>query len=173
MNLTPAQKATIKADILANFPAAPNTVDGSQPIADAYNATASPTYWVYKSVVTVGEVGDAFDSAEVAGLVTADNSRLQTFAQYATSGFNFSRQDRRKGFTLVFSGAGGAKTTANLDLLWRRAATFLEKLLATASTGNTGVRGATTNPDTLGVGDDGKYVEGKITATELQTLRSS
>jgi hypothetical protein len=173
MNLTTAQKATIKADVLANFPNAPNTVDGSQPIADAYNAAASPTYWVYKSVVSVGEVGDAFDSTEVAGLTTADTSRLQTFAQYAPTGFNFSRQDRRKGFTIVFSGAGGAKTTANLDLLWRRAATVLEKLLATASAGNTGARGATTNPDTLGVGADGRYVEGSITASELQIIRSS
>jgi hypothetical protein len=173
MNLTAAQKAAIKADVATNFPNAPNTVDGSQPIADAYNAAASPTYWVYKSVVSVGEVGDAMDANEVAGLTTANTSRLQVFQQYAPVGFNFSVANRRVGFTSVFSGAGGVNTRANLDALWRRAATFLEKLLATASSGNTGARGATTNPDTLGVGADGRYAEGTIAASEIWTIRNT
>jgi len=82
MDLTTAQLQTIKTDIANNgdLNAFPNTPDGNQSIADLYNLTFSPTFTVWKTMVKIGEIGNAFDSAELGGLTTANQSRLQTIS---------------------------------------------------------------------------------------------
>lgn len=112
MALTTAQLTTLKADILADpaLAAQPNTPDGAAAIADAYNLLASPGWTVWKTNVPLNDVGKNFNGTELAGLTTADNSRLQTLALYLLTGVNPSLVDNRQFFDDIFSGAGGAVT---------------------------------------------------------------
>lgn len=135
MALTSAQLATLKADIQADstLNAKPNNPDGNTDIANAYNANASPLFTVWKTNVTITRVGDAFNGTELAGLTTANQTRLQTIAQFSPMGVNPSLADRRQFFDDVFSGAGGTTTRANLLALWKRLARRGEKLFATGT----------------------------------------
>ena len=161
MDLTTAQLQTIKTDIANNgdLNAFPNTPDGNQSIADLYNLTFSPTFTVWKTMVKIGEIGNAFDSAELGGLTTANQSRLQTMAMYLAAGVNPSIAANRAFFDDVFSGAGGQNTRASLAILWKRAARRIEKLFATGT-------GTSVSPATL-------VVEGKITSTDVLNARNS
>jgi len=135
MPLTPAQLATLKADILADstLNANPNTPDGNQAIADAYNALAAPTWTVWKTNVSINEVGKKFNGAELAGLTTGNQTRLQTVAAYLAGGVNPSLLDNRQFFDDIFSGAGGVTTRANLLALWKRSSLRAEKLYSTGT----------------------------------------
>jgi hypothetical protein len=153
----PARRATLKVDILANPDA--NTMyeagnlDG---LAALYNVAASPAFTVWKSSVTITEVGDNLVATELAGLSSLNATRLQTIAIFSASGVNPSLADRRAFFDDVFSGAGGTLTRAKLLLLWKRTATRLETLFAT------GV-GTVATPATL-------LVEGALRASDLVGL---
>ncbi len=167
MTLTADQQATLRTWITANFPAAPNTVDGSKPIADALNAAASPDYFLYKSSVVVTEIGDAINGSELVGLTALNLQRVQALVGDLCSGsINPGNKDRRDAFNSIFSGAGGTITRPSLASLWQRTARVVEKLYAAASPGSSGTRGSTANPDTL-------VVEGTITASEVWTVRNS
>jgi len=136
--MTPAQLQTLKTDILADpaLSSQPNTPDGNDAIARAYNANASPDFTVWKTNVTINEVGKKFNGTELAGLTTGNQTRLQTLAQYLAGGVNPSLPDNRAFFDDVFSGAGGTNTRANLLALWKRLATRAEKLFATGTGSN-------------------------------------
>src|SRR4051812_43793716 len=71
MNLTTAQLQTLKADIAADgtLSAQPNTAAGNQAIADAYNAQASPAFFVWQ---TAAPVADVFDQIQWSKLTPAD-----------------------------------------------------------------------------------------------------
>lgn len=133
--LTPAQQAIIKADILANpdLNSQPNNGDGASEIARLYNLAASPSFTVWRTLVSIKEVGDKFNGTELAGMTTANQTRLQTIALFSAGGINASLLDRRQMFDDIFSGAGGVTTRANLLILWKRLATRLEKLFATGT----------------------------------------
>ena len=140
MALTTAQQATLKAAILADpvLDAFPNTLDGAFGISVELNKQFSPDFTVWKTDVSVIKIGDNFDGAELANLTTAEANRLQTIAAYSVSGFseegiNPSLIDRRLFFDDVFSGAQGATTRANLAALWRRIATYGEKIFASGT----------------------------------------
>lgn len=135
MNLTTAQLQTMKSDILANpdLNGKPNTPDGAQAIADLYNLNSAPAFTVWKTNVGITEVGDKFNGAELAGLTTANQTRLQTIAMYSAAGVNPSLPDRRQFFDDVFSGAGGNITRPALLALWKRLAWRGEKLYATGT----------------------------------------
>jgi hypothetical protein len=143
--LTPAQLQTLKADIAADpvLSAKPMNSDGSYDIAAAYNASAAPAFTVWRTNVSLKDVGEAMNSSEVAGLTTGNTSRLQVMAQFSGGTFNPSRTDTRAGFDSVFNGAGGANTRAALLVLWKRAATRAEKLFASGT-------GSDATPATLG-----------------------
>jgi hypothetical protein len=138
MALTPAQQATLKADIQADaaFNSLPQNSDGAFAIAEAYKLLASPDWTVWKSNVTINEVGKKFNGSELAGLTTGNQTRLQTLAQYLAGGVNPSLLDNRQFFDDVFSGAGGAVTRANLLILWKRLANRAEKLFSTGTGSN-------------------------------------
>jgi len=159
--LTTPQLATLHADILADpvLAAIPNTYDGAYDIAAAYNALAAPAFTVWKTAVSLKEVGEAMSSSEVAGLTTGNTSRLQVMAQYSGGTFNPSRVDTRAGFDDVFSGTGGTATRAALLALWKRHATRAEKLYATG----TGTEGS---PATL-------VVEGTLSYADVYAARNS
>jgi hypothetical protein len=159
MALTPAQLVILKADILADstLSSKPMNDDGHQAIADAYKALASPAFTVWKTSVPITQVGDKFNGAELAGLTTGNQGRLQTIAMYSAAGVNPSLADRRAFFDDVFSGAGGATTRANLLALWKRLALRGEKLFATGT-------GSDASPATL-------VVEGAISRQDVATAR--
>lgn len=161
MALTTAQLATMKADILANpdLNSKPNNSDGAFEIARLYNLNASPNWTVWKTNVAINDVGQKFNGTELAGLTTANNTRLQTIAQFLVLGVNPSLPDTRQFFDDVFSGAGGATTRANLLVLWKRLATRAEKLYTTGT-------GSDPSPATL-------TFEGFVSYSDVQTARNS
>jgi hypothetical protein len=150
MALTPAQLTTLKADIAANsdLNSQPNNSDGNLAIANLYNLNASPNFTVWKA---------SFNAAELAGLSTLNNTRLQSLAMYLAAGVNASRADTRAFFDDIFSGAGGVNTRAALLILWKRLAKRGEKLFATGT-------GSDASPATL-------VHEGNITPTDVQMAR--
>jgi len=158
--LTPSQLQTLKADILADptLSSQPMNSDGAFAIAAAYNLNASPTFTVWRTLVSINEIGDKLNGTELAGLTTANQTRLQTIALFSESGVNPSLADRRQFFDDIFSGAGGTTTRANLLALWKRPATRAEKLFATG-TGSTG------SPATM-------TFEGKLFFQDVETARS-
>ena len=44
-------------------------------VANAMNANAAPSFYVYKVIVSIGEVGDAINATELAGLTTVNTTR--------------------------------------------------------------------------------------------------
>lgn len=131
MVLTTAQRATLKADILANSDAlALYNVGSLGGLADLYNANVS-AFIVWRSLVPITEVGNAFVATELSGLTTANSSRLQALALYSSQGINASLADRRGFFDDVFS--VGGLTMAKLAVVWRRSARRIEKVFATGT----------------------------------------
>lgn len=134
MALNSAQLVTLKAAIAAETDptfAADRAAGATGAMAAFYNGVS--TFVVWKSLVTLNQIGDKINGSELAGLTTAEVQRLQTIAQYSTMGVNPSLADRRSFFDNVFSGAGGALTRAALLALWKRFATRGEKLFATGT----------------------------------------
>lgn len=134
MALTNAQLQTLKADIITNG-LQNNTANA---IAEFYNAASTFTVW--KTNVSINEVGKKLNGTELAGLTTGNQTRLQTIAQYLAGGINPSLSDNRAFFDDVFSGAGGTNTRAALLILWKRIANKIERLFATG-TGSDAVPG--------------------------------
>ena len=137
MALTNAQLTTLKADIIAN--GLENS--SANAIAEFYNAASTFTVW--KTNVSINEVGKKFNGSELAGLTTGNQTRLLTLAAYLAGGVNPSLSDNRAFFDDVFSGAGGTNTRAALLILWKRIANKAEKLFATG-TGSDAVPGLLT-----------------------------
>jgi len=161
MPLLPSQYPQVKADILANpdLNVFPNNTDGAFEIAKLYNLLANPGYIVWKTSVSIMEVGQAILNSDIANLTTANTNRLQTIGQYSGGVFNPSRLDTRAGFEDIFSVASASGTRAALDSLWRRSATRLEKLLASGS-------GTTASPSNL-------TFEGAVSYIEIFSARNS
>lgn len=134
MSLTPAQILVLKADILANTDPVFITYRPVDDLGQAlawYNTLVSPTFTVWKLMVSLTLIGDNMVSTELATRSSLDSTRLQTIAQYSPNGINPSMLDRRAFFDDIFSGAGGVLTRAKLLALWKRPATRVEKLFAT------------------------------------------
>lgn len=160
-HLTTQQLQTLKTYI-ANTPALnalPNNPDGNFEIARQLNLPASPVFIVWKTNVPISTIGINFNAAELATRSTADNTRLQTIAQYLPGGINPSLLDHRNFFDDIFSGVGGSNTRAKLLALWKRSATAFEKLYATG-TGSDG------SPATL-------VIEGEINYNHVEEARNS
>jgi len=134
MNLTTAQLQTLKANINAETdPAfvAMRQANNETGMADWYNVNSTFTAW--KTFITIEATGQAFNGIEWAGMTTANHTRLQTVAQYLTSGYSAAISDVRAMFNDIWSGAGGTNTRANLLLLWKRLAKRGEKVYATGT----------------------------------------
>jgi len=137
MSLTTAQKATLKAAILADpvLNAFPNTVDGAYDMAGLLNKDAVPAFIVWKTRVPIGEIGKAFNSSEMGGLTTANTNRLIALAHFLLDGINPTLASNRAFFDDIFNGTGGALTRASLLTLWKRSAKYAEKILAANTVG--------------------------------------
>lgn len=162
MALTPAQKATLKAAILAD-PALnvfPNSSDGNFDLAAKLSTEiAAPAFIVWRTLVALGEVGRTFNATDLAGLTSLNTQRLQNLAAWLENGVNPSLASVRQFFDDVFSGAGGANTRAALLVIWKRSATRIEKILATGT-------GSDQSPATMGY-------EGVIAPSDVADARNS
>jgi hypothetical protein len=142
MLTTAAQYQTLKAALAANtatvlingastpINAVPVGAQNAQTVADWYNLTAAPAFVLWKGNVAIKAVGEAFNAGELGGLTSLNTQRLQNLAAWLTGGVNPSLASVRQFFDDVFSGAGGVNTRAALLALWKRNATWAEKLYA-------------------------------------------
>lgn len=130
--MTPTQLATLGAAIAADreLNALPNTQDGAYDIAERLNVAASPDFIVWKSLVSITEIGERMDGGEVETLTAGEASRMLMKGRYSMEGVNPSVRDNRTFFDRVFSGDSRAKTRASLSVLWRRKATEGEAIFA-------------------------------------------
>lgn len=152
--LTTGQKATLKTAILADSTANAFYTNGDLTgLAEYYNANASPSFTVWKSLVAWDLVGNKINATELVGLTTGKLTQLQTLALISPNGINPSIQDRRNALDQIFSAASGTVTRPALLALWKRLATRLEKVFATGT-------GSDASPALL-------VVEGELSTTDL------
>lgn len=131
MALSQAQLTALATDINAQASlATARTNKDATLIANFYIALTSPSFVVWKTNVAINATGQAFNGTELAGMTTANQSRLQTIAMYLAGGYNAALDDVRQMFNDIWSGAGGTNTRANLLVLWKRTANVGEKLFA-------------------------------------------
>jgi hypothetical protein len=144
-----AQLQALKADILANtgtipagqpwtdalagvaINAIPDTGVGNAVVAAYYNQPAAPAWTIWRKNVTILEVGNNLNGAELGGLSSLNHTRLQTVVMLSQLGIDASLADRRQFFDDIFSGSPGATTRAQLLVLWKRIATRAQKLFST------------------------------------------
>ncbi len=170
MTLTPAQKAAIKADIIADatLNAFPNNSDGAFAIAAIYNIAASPDFWVWRTAVTKSELVNSVGPDATTfnwtgnGFITRSVGE-QTAWQELFNGVqsvNPSLANVRQAFSDIFSGTGNAASNrTHLLAVARRRASRIEKLLATGT-------GSTASPAVMGS-------EGPITHQDIDAARNS
>ena len=166
MDLTPAQKATLKAAILAEtdsaFVAARNAENDSA-MAAFYNAQATPTFTVWKSSVPTSKIGTTIGYVALAALTSGNLTQLDLFLKLNPSSFPPS-SSIRSFFTTTFAGTLGGEgqsTRDALDALWKRTANRVEKLFANTAGGN-----GTSAPAML-------VVEGNVTGQDISDARNS
>lgn len=133
-SLTAAQFTTVRAAVCADVATArPLLQAGDVPALKAWLNASSGTFTVWKSKVSIEEVGDNIVGTELAGLSSLNTTRLQAIIMLSPNGVNPSKGDRRAFFDDVFSGTGGALTRPKLLLLWKRIATRVERVFATGT----------------------------------------
>lgn len=198
MALSPAQKATLKADIAANNALAggasiyattaikdvPATSDGNIAVADFYNRTASPAFFVYRPSVPVQELYDAITWANLTPSAAPDTTQqwanrslacqgkqfnLQTILIGSQGALNAAKANVRAGLqdalTGIPSGTGGATQAAGWvavrDTVLARSASWVEKLFSAGGNGSTPAQAGTMG------------LEGPITAGDIDAVRNS
>lgn len=163
MILTPAQKATIKADILANpdLNALPNNSDGNFALAMLYNVVASPDFIVWKTRVSKDEVMlNGFDWARVDNLSVGKARIWDWMFDNLLKVINPSKTNIRAGIDAAWVGtAADLAVRAAIYVHCKRASSRIEKLLATGT-------GTTNDPATMGS-------EGPITPNDVESARNS
>lgn len=131
--LTPAQLATLKADINAagDLNIYPNSPDGNYAIAALYNVLASPDFIVWKTSIPTSDVKKNVVWTEYIARSVGEQNAFQLMIADGT--VNASDLNVRSGFVDIFSGPGGATTRTNLTALAKRKASRAEKLFATGT----------------------------------------
>jgi hypothetical protein len=148
MELTTAQKATLKTNVQGNGDTNALFVSGDlQGLAALYNADASPDFWVWRTSVSKAELtnetsvdGTTFNWSGTGFITRTQGERdawRELFDQNGT--VNASLPQVRQAFLDIFSGptAPAPANRTHLATIGRRKATRLEKLFATG-TGSTG-----------------------------------
>lgn len=168
MSLTTQQLSVLKAAIDADpaLSAVPNDPDGHFTIAAAFNAAASPTFWVWKTRldknVLVGETGPDGTTFTWAGtgFIGRSAGEIAAWQELFSEGHvNPSLLNVRQAFADIFSGAGqAASNRLHFAAMARRPATRAEKLFAA------GV-GTTNSPATMGF-------EGGISPADVDSARN-
>jgi hypothetical protein len=169
-SLTPAQLATLKADIQADsaFNSVPMSADGHATIAAAYNLPAAVDHWVWKTFVSDSEIYEVTTPAPdntvwswtiFIGRSQGERDAWRQMVNMA-GGINPSLAQVRTGIADIFSGAGGANQRAHLLALGRRKATRGEKLFATGT-------GSTASPAVMSL-----TAEGSISGAQVEAART-
>ena len=150
MPLTDAQVVVLNTDIDANsgvggeFENVPQNSDGAVTIRDAYNANASPDYWIFRQNIDESELRMAINPNDMVNITATDKDRALALLEIRRDvGFDGTIQDVRDAWDDVFSAAAGDKSQQAIAALWRRLSTRGEKLF-TLSTG----AGTNADPDT-------------------------
>lgn len=157
MALTTGQLATLKADIIVNFPSVPNNDDGNFEIAAAYNLAATPAWIVWKTAL---ETKTIFDALEWTAFIARSAGERDAFQLMMRNGvINPSQANVRQGISDIFSGPGGATQRASLLALAKRSATRAEKLFSTGT-------GTDLSPATL-------TFEGNLSFADISAARNS
>lgn len=151
--MTPAQLSAFKTAIFAETD--PSIVAARQAfetgtIAAFYNASASPSFTVWKTSVPLADVVANVDGTELVGLTAIKLAAYQCLL--LAGSVNPSKANVQAAFNQVFSSAGGATTRPLLLALWKRFANRVEKVFATgtgsdASPATLTFEGAVSNDD--------------------------
>lgn len=175
MHLTPAQKTALRNHINANTTTVvtpqgtiqikdvPKTQDTYAEVTTFYNTFGGVgTHTTWKSNVLLKDIAVKINGTELAGLTTANHTRLQTVVVLinAAGGANPSVTDQRAFWDDIFSGAGGVTTRASLLALWKRLCRNWEKILYTGT-------GSDASPLTPVLDANGSYLDGNISVQEL------
>jgi hypothetical protein len=167
--MTPAQLATLKADILADsaLNANPNNSDGNTVIRAAYALAASPEYLVWRTTVPQTEIMlNGFDWTRVDNLSVGKARIWEWMFDNPGKAIDPSKANIRAGINAVWVG-----TQADLDVRaavyahCHRACNRCERLFVTATAGGSGTRGSSANPDVAA------FV-GLPTINEIETARN-
>lgn len=166
MALTNQQLVTLKADILADpaLSAIPNTPDGAFDIANAYNLTATPNFYVWRSAVAESDIlGNGLDFTLVDGLTVGKRDEWSNWL-FKSGSCNPSKPNIRAGIIDVWSG-NAAKVAVQVNI-WghcQKLATRGEKLFSTG-TGTAAIAG--------GTGPATTALDSPITYTDVQAARN-
>ena len=164
MQLSPTQQAALKDWLATNASGISDDAAAVQ-----LNAIASPDYYVWRTIVSRDEVqGDlAFDWTRVDNL-SVGKARIWDYMFNKVDAIRPARANVRTGIQAVWVGTqADLAVRAAVEGVCKRKVTVFEKLFVTQTTGGpsqSGNRGATTNPDTLGTGVDGGILEGLVPA---------
>lgn len=163
--LTAQQQSAVKSDIAADplLQGQPLNSDGSFAIAAAYNKIIAPTFFVWRSSAPVQDIMvNGFDWTQVDNL-TVGKARIWEWMK-DTGALNFSEPNVRAGVLAAFTGAGNLAMRTQIFGHGQRAATRLEKLLAT---------GAGSTSSDQGVGPALMGFEGNVTYQDIDGARNS
>jgi len=162
MDLSPAQKATLKAYVEADstLNALPHNSDGAFAIAEALKADASPDFIVWRTSVREQEFTDDTSSEGTtwswpAFIARSVGEQAGWNAMFRNGSINAAKANVRQGFVDIFSGAQNSAPAqrAHCAAIAKRKANRLEKLFATGA-------GSTASPATM-------VVEGSVSYAEL------
>lgn len=143
-SLSPAQATALRTNILASEFAAQCQPfgDGPTDIASAYNLPASPAFVVWRTNVTVSEIGNAWVGTDIDGMSALNMQRLQLLLASSPSGvFDMSRADRRAGFENPFGASASNPSRVAMRAAWQRNVTRFERIY-TSGTGTAATPGA-------------------------------
>lgn len=157
--LTSAQKTTLKAhiDASSDLNSFPNTSDGAFAVAALLNLAASPAFIVWRSDVSTEEIRAVLVWGEYDALSVSRQNAFQFLCSNHI--VNAALPNVRQGIQSIFAGAQQAGNRAALTAAAKRAASRVEKLLATGT-------GSDADPATM-------TFEGAITFGDVQDARTS
>ena len=128
--LTIAQRQALKADIALDpaFASVPHNSDGAFDVAAAYNLTAVPDWWVWKTAVTEVLVKQAIIWTEFISRSAGERDSFQFML--STGAICPADANIRQGIADIFSGPSGLQTRTNLLDISKRKASRVEKLFS-------------------------------------------
>lgn len=176
MHLTAAQYLTLKNEINADQVLASLLARGSSDdfvtIANAMNANASPSFWVWRTAVARAEIynetspdGTTWNwSTYKSQAIAEQNAWTQMFMGDEA---NFNKPNLRAGVAAIFTGNANANAQqAHILAMGRRLARRWEKLFAVGT-------GSTASPATFGAGVVGDVLEGVLAPDEISAAKQA
>lgn len=169
--LSAAQKAVVKADILADatLNSFPNNSDGNLAVAAIYNIVSTADFRVWRTSVMKSELTNVTTTAGTTftwagnGYITRSQGERDAFVALfnAQNAVNPSLTQVRVAFSDIFSGTGNAAANrAHLLAAGQRASTRIEKLLVASTDA-----GTTAAPALMGF-------EGPVSPADIEAARN-